>query len=205
MTIGQQIAQARLDAGLSQSGLSEILGISSSYISKLENDGVKQPTYETLEKLEAALGRRFNVEADDVTPQDVPDLEREFTKDEPPKPRKAAGAKKAAPRPKTGMPSLQVQLAMPYQLAATALSGRMPATANALAAQAGPCAAAWDQFLLRYPKLREKIEQGAVAADIVNLIYAHVPIVQVAREEMAMIQAMQQGGQGYAGGVDAAA
>ena len=75
-------------------------------------------------------------------------------------------------------------------------------TQHLFAVQAGPCAAAWDQFLMRYPALRDKIEQGAVAADVVNLVMAHVPIVQVAREEMAMLQAQQAG---YDGGIGAPA
>ena len=47
--------------------------------------------------------------------------------------------------------------------------------------------------MLRYPKLREKIEQGAVAADVVNLVMAHMPIIQTAREELAAIQMANAG------------
>ena len=134
-------------------------------------------------------------------PQVVPDLDAgqdgPRSTDKPPRVKKATGARKAAP-PK-GMPSLQAQLQMPYMLAAAGLKNRLPSTSRMLEVQAGPCAAAWDTFLLRYPGLRDKIEQGAVAADVVNLVMAHVPIVQVAREEMAMMAAMQE--QTYDGGI----
>jgi len=125
-----------------------------------------------------------------VTPRDVPEAPAEESpfkaKDAPPKPRKGPAKKAGAP---AGMPSLRVQLEMPYRLGATALATRLPYTSGMLNQQAGPCAEAWDVFLMRYPKLREKIESGAVAADIVNLVMAHVPILQVAREEIAAQQA----------------
>ncbi len=128
--------------------------------------------------------------------------EPEFSTDEPPRPRKAGGSKKQAPKRAAaprGMPTLQAQLEMPYKLlGALFVSRGLYQTGNALTAQAGPCAAAWDEFLKRYPGLREKIEQGMVAADIVNLIMVHVPIVQVARAE---ILARQEAVSHYEGGI----
>ena len=53
---------------------------------------------------------------------------------------------------------------------------------------------------MRYPALREKLESGMVAQDIVILIMAHLPIVQTAQAELqARNLAMQ--GEGYTGGV----
>lgn len=196
MSFGDELKAARENAELSQTALADLAGLNQKSISNYEN-GKASPQFDSIEKLESVLGVRFNV----VIPQDVPDgatAETPFTaKDEPPKPRKAP-AKKAAPRGSSGMPSLRLQLEMPYRLGATALSTRMPATAGVLQRQAGPCAEAWDVFLLRYPKLREKIEQGAVAADIVNLVMVHMPILQMAREEIA---AQQMAAQNYEGGL----
>ena len=188
MTFGEDLKAAREAAGLTQLDVATQTGIQQKQISGYENDRVT-PNYGTLEKLEAVLGVRLNVPAGDepVTPKDVPEADG-FTKDEPPKVRKprAAGPK---PKPSSGMPSLREQLEIPYRLASAGLAPRLPNTAAVIGAQAGPCAAAWDQFLLRYPKLREKIEQGAVAADIVNLVMAHMPILPMAREEIAAQQA----------------
>lgn len=186
MTFGEDLRAARTEARLSQPQLAEMVGVSGfKIISQWENDHVV-PKFENIDKLEAALNVRFNV----VTPQDVPDGTPGDgpSKDAPPQPRKQQ-AKKSTGKAPAGMPSLRLQLEMPYRLGATALQSRLPATAYCLNEQAGPCAAAWDTFLLRYPKLREKIEQGAVASDIVNLVMAHMPIVQVAREEIAAQQA----------------
>jgi hypothetical protein len=44
---------------------------------------------------------------------------------------------------------------------------------------------------MRYPALREKIEQGMIAGDIVALIMAHLPIIQAAREETQRLQEQQ--------------
>ncbi len=184
MTFGEDLKAARLEAGLSQNALEDAAGIAKNLVSGYET-GKSQPSYDTIDKLEGVLGIRLNV----VTPQDVPEGGGFTAKDEPPQPRKATGATKKRAAPKsTGMPSLRLQLEMPYRLGATALQTRLPHTAGVLNMQAGPCAEAWDTFLLRYPKLREKIESGAVAADIVNLVMVHVPIVQMAREELAAQQ-----------------
>ena len=194
MTFGDDLRAARTEAHLSQQALSDLVGINVNTISGYEV-GRTHPQFENLDKLEAALGVRFNVETEEPMspPQDVPEADTPFkSKDEAPKPRKAAAQKKAAPK-SSGMPSLRLQLEMPYRLAGTALTTRMPYTAGMLQQQAGPCAEAWDTFLLRYPKLREKIEQGAVAADVVNLVMAHMPIIQTAREELAAIQMANQG------------
>jgi transcriptional regulator with XRE-family HTH domain len=184
VTFGEELRAAREAAGLTQTELAERIGMSGNHLSNVEH-GRKNASFEMVDKLEEILGTRFNV----VSPKDVPEAEPTFTsKDEAPRPRKGAAPgprKKSGP---TGIPSLRVQLEMPYRLGATALAGRLPVTAGVMNQQAGPCAEAWDVFLLRYPKLREKIEQGAVAADIVNLVMAHVPIIQVAREEIAAQQ-----------------
>ena len=202
MSFADELKAARLAAGMSQAELAQQAGISIQSVSKYENGQVASPKYEAVDALEKLLGVRFNIEEEPVTPpQQVPDLDdREFSKDAPPRAKKAA-AKKAAPKrgPAAGIPSLRVQLELPYKLAAAGLRPRLPATATTIDAQAGACAAAWDTFLLRYPALREKIEQGGVAADIVNLVMAHAPILQVAREEIAAQQLMEQT---YAGGLD---
>jgi transcriptional regulator with XRE-family HTH domain len=187
VSFGEDLRAARKAAGYcSQESLAEAVGVAAQSVNKWETGG-NTPSFENLEKLETVLGVRLNLETP-VTPQDVPDGGAYTAKDEPPKPRKAAAAKKAGPK-SSGMPSLRLQLEMPYKLGATALQTRLPHTAAVINMQAGPCAEAWDTFLLRYPKLREKIESGAVAADIVNLVMVHVPIVQMAREELAAQQA----------------
>lgn len=111
-----------------------------------------------------------------------------FSKDEPPKApkrdrsrRSSSGAIRA--KAPSGVP-LSVQLQLPYELGAMVLNSRgRPQTAQAVMAQAPACAAAWDRFLLRFPALREMIEKGAVGADVVALIMAHVPILEAARAE----------------------
>ena len=199
MAFPDELREAREAAGLSREALADASGVSASAIKKYET-GLATPRYDNLDALERTLGVRFNLMEDatmPTEPQVVPDLDEARSTDKPPRVKKAAGARKSA-APK-GMPSLQAQLQMPYKLAAAGLRTRLPNTAQMLEVQAGPCAAAWDQFLLRYPGLRDKIEQGAVAADIVNLVMAHVPIVQVAREEMAIQAAMMD--QTYDGGL----
>ena len=194
MSFGDELRAARNASGMSQAVLAEAVGVSSFKVVSQWENGHSTPNYENLERLESVLGVRLNVEAGDepVTPRDVPEAPAEESpykaKDAPPKPRKGT-AKKAAGGANAGIPSLRVQLEMPYRLGATALASRMPYTSSMLNQQAGPCAEAWDVFLMRYPKLREKIESGAVAADIVNLVMAHVPILQIAREELAAQQA----------------
>lgn len=192
MSFADELRAARNASGMSQSALAEAVGVSSFKVVSQWENGHTTPNYDNLERLESVLGVRLNVEAGDepVTPRDVPEAPAEESpfkaKDAPPKPRKGPAKKAGAP---AGMPSLRVQLEMPYRLGATALATRLPYTSGMLNQQAGPCAEAWDVFLMRYPKLREKIESGAVAADIVNLVMAHVPILQVAREEIAAQQA----------------
>lgn len=127
----------------------------------------------------------------------------EFSTDEAPRPRQTA--KKAAPKAKappksSGMPNVRAQLEMPYHLGAALANSRgFVHLAGVLQAQAGPCAQAWDEFLKRYPKLREKIESGMVAADIVNLVMVHAPILAIAREEIAARQRAQEH---YEGGLE---
>lgn len=115
--------------------------------------------------------------------------------DRPPRPRQKS-KNKATANP-SAFP-LAVQLQLPYRLLSNATASRLPVTSGVLAAQAGPCAEAWDQFLMRYPALREKIEQGMIAGDVVALIMAHLPILTAAREELAARAAAMES---YEGGV----
>lgn len=116
---------------------------------------------------------------------------------EPEPKRDAPPGEPKRPRGPAALP-LTVQLQFPYQLAADATRNRLPATSAMLVRQAAPCAAAWDRFLLRYPSLRKKIEEGAIATDVVALIMAHVPIVTTAREELAAQRAQMES---YEGGL----
>jgi hypothetical protein len=131
-----------------------------------------------------------------------PEMAEQFSEDEPPRPRKQAPEKKAAPK-RTGSSAggipLAKQLEFPYEILSNLTAQRLPHTSAVLHAQAGPCAAAWDNFLRRFPALREKIESGMIAGDVVALLMAHIPIVQVMRAETAALQEQMQG---YAGGID---
>jgi hypothetical protein len=127
--------------------------------------------------------------------------EREFPRDNPPnapkrgpgRPRGASSSKSTGSSSRSSARSgskpipLTEQLQIPYRIAGTALASRLPATSHALYAQAGPCAAAWDTFLRRWPELHEMIEKGMIAGDIVGLIMAHLPIITAARGEAQVI------------------
>lgn len=195
---GDQLRAAREAAGLSQSQVAEAVGISGNTISYYET-GSREPGPGNRDKLVQFF------EGLGMTPDDE---EKAFSVDEPPKIRKGAARTKPAPlrRPSPGAAvPLAVQLQMPYLLASDLSRTRLPRTSGVLREQAPMCGAAWDQFLRRYPALREKIEQGMIATDIVGLILAHLPIITVAREEIAA-QAMEaQRMAGYAGGVEAPA
>ena len=207
MTFADDLFAARERLGWTQSELADELGVARKTVGLWER-GAMVPSFDNLEKLEAVIGSRLNVEV----PQTVPDLDDVIgegpTKDEPPRVKKPAagprgkstgGARKTKSNP--GGLSLAAQLEFPYHLLGNVASSRgLPATSAALHGQAGPCAAAWDQFLMRYPALREKLESGMVAQDIVILIMAHMPIVQTAQGEMkARAEAMA--GEGYTGGI----
>lgn len=198
MSLGDQLRHAREAAELSQTELAELAGMQQPAISAMERDRQNMGP-STRARLEEALRIQFQDE-------DMPYAHRpedEFSTDEAPKPR--TEPKKAKPRAKkapAGAIPLSVQLQVPYQIGGTLLASRLPVTANALVNNAEACATAWDQFLMRYPALREKLEQGMVAADVLNLIYAHWPILQAAREELAMQRAVAEG---YAGGLETAA
>ena len=201
MSLGGEILAARQALGWSQAELAEAVGVDRKTVGLWER-GETVPSFDNLDKLESVVGSRLNAEV----PQPVPELDDEGTpraKDIPPKPRKTAGPKKgpASKVSKSGGLSLAAQLEVPYHLLANVATNRgLPATAAALDGQAAQCAAAWDQFLMRYPALREKLESGMVAQDIVILIMAHLPIVQTAQAELqARNLAMQ--GEGYTGGV----
>lgn len=138
-------------------------------------------------------------------PEEVDVAEGEFSTDEPPRTKKAPASKSGGRRASRGGAGSQAagiplaaQLELPYRLGANFLQNRLPVTARTLDAQARPCAEAWDNFLKRYPALREKIEQGMIAGDVVALIMAHVPIIQAVRMEIAA-QQMAEGH--YEGGV----
>jgi hypothetical protein len=133
--------------------------------------------------------------------------EPEFSEDQPPKPRPQQQAKKqAAPKraaaPKVGVLPLAVQLQLPYHLLGDVTANRLPQTSMALHANAQAAAEAWDRFLMRYPSIREKIENGLIGADVLALVMVHVEILRVAREE---IQAQQQAMEHYEGGLQTSA
>lgn len=136
----------------------------------------------------------------------TPQPEDGWTQDQPPagekprrpsRPKGSTGGKRRAP--KTAAIPLSQQLQLPYLLLSDVTRSRLPVTSGALYQQAPICAQAWDQFLMRYPALREKIESGMIAGDVVALVMAHLPIIQAAREEIAAQAAAQQAG--YDGGI----
>ena len=122
----------------------------------------------------------------------------EFSQDRAPRPREKPKSRPRSAGPSAASFPLAVQLQLPYRLLSNVTASRLPVTSGVLAAQAGPCAEAWDQFLMRYPALREKIEQGMIAGDLVALIMAHLPILAAAREELA---ARARAMESYEGGV----
>jgi len=124
---------------------------------------------------------------------------QEFSQDRPPRPREKAKDKpRASAAAGAASFPLAVQLQLPYKLLSNATAARLPVTSQVLAIQAGPCAEAWDQFLMRYPALREAIERGMIAGDVMALVMAHLPILTAAREELAArARAMET----YEGGV----
>jgi transcriptional regulator with XRE-family HTH domain len=184
MSLGDRVRLLREEAELSQTGLAKASGLTQPDISAIEQ-GKRIPGPEVLGRISDALGAIL--EPDEVTEPE----ERVFSKDEKPKP-KSQPKKSAGPRHayKSGM-SLADQLQFPYMILSNATANRLPQTSKALAQSAGPCAAAWDNFLMRYPALREKIETGMIAGDIVALIMAHLPIIQAAREETQRLQQQQ--------------
>lgn len=54
-TLGERILAARIGAGLTQSGLSEVSGIAQGHLSEIER-GLKTPSLATLKRLRDALG-----------------------------------------------------------------------------------------------------------------------------------------------------
>lgn len=125
------------------------------------------------------------------------------------KPGTKSAAKKRTAQKRTGTTRgaksatipLAVQLELPYLILGDVVGRKLPSTGGALKQQAPQCAQAWDQFLLRYPSLREKLEQGMVAGDVVALLMAHMPIIQMAREESAWMAQQRAQQQGYDGGI----
>ena len=60
MSLGSELRQARLNAGLTQERLASASKLDRSYISQLEND-LKSPTVDTLVRLASALDIRASV------------------------------------------------------------------------------------------------------------------------------------------------
>jgi len=84
---------------------------------------------------------------------------------------------------------LKVQLEYPYRLAGTFATSRgLPYTGQTLDRVAPQAAAAWDQFLQRWPDLHEMLEKGMIASDVIALVMVHLEIVQAARSELAARQ-----------------
>lgn len=79
MTLGKRIQTARLAKGLSQSQFEKVTGIKREYISKLENDELKNPTYNTLLKIAKGCGLTL-VEFFDGKQQNATDFELAKTK-----------------------------------------------------------------------------------------------------------------------------
>ena len=59
MTIGEKIKAIRENQGLSQSEIERRTGIKREYLSKIENCELKNPTYNTLQKIAKGLGVTF--------------------------------------------------------------------------------------------------------------------------------------------------
>lgn len=188
---GEELFERRQAAGLSQGELADRSGISRQDISAYEQ-GHKTLGEDRSARLMAALSDRHEQHENGQG-------ERTFRQDAPPRAKKAAP--KQRPAPKVAAIPLAAQLELPYKIIGDIAGYRgLPQTRGILYQQAPLCAQAWDTFLMRYPALREKIEQGMIAGDIVGLIMAHVPIVQVARMEIAERQAAMEG---YTGGLPA--
>ncbi len=66
--LGAQIRQARKEAGLGLNDLSRLSHISNSYLSSLENEKVKNPTLNTLDRIASALGKTVLAEWTDLDP-----------------------------------------------------------------------------------------------------------------------------------------
>jgi transcriptional regulator with XRE-family HTH domain len=212
VSFAEQLRLARQRAGLSQQGLAEQMdSMTGARISQYES-GKSIPSDSVRSRFEAVLGP-----ITDTPPQDVPDMTDTDTatangsgpKDDPPQPRTGSAKKSAGPKksaaPKSGQFTLAQQLEFPYQLAANFLGPRLPSTAQVIHQQAPMCAAAWDQFLYRYPALREKIESGMIASDIVALLMAHAPIFQMAVAETNAINRERVEQASYDGGIGSAA
>jgi hypothetical protein len=108
--------------------------------------------------------------------------------------RKGAHSPGAARRT-ANVPALKVQLQIPYKLAGQVATSRgLPHTGAVLDRKAPECAAAWDQFLQRWPALYEALEKGMIAGDVIALIMVHMEILQVARMELAARQQQFQDG-----------
>lgn len=56
MTVGKIIRERRIEAGLSQDKLADIIGVSQSHIATIERGAIKNPRRETLVKIQNALG-----------------------------------------------------------------------------------------------------------------------------------------------------
>ena len=183
MTVGERVRALRLEQKMNQTELASAANVDTTDISALEND--RRPFGpDRLARLAAALDTTVeDLMADDDggTTHSTDDEPTPFRRPAKAKPGPKAGPKFTSAK---GIP-LAVQLQLPYNLLSNVTAARLPVTSQVLAQQARPCAEAWDTFLLRYPALREKIEQGMIAGDVIALIMAHLPILAAAREEIA--------------------
>jgi len=197
VTVGERVRALRLEREWTQVELAEAASIDKSSISQIESD--KDPVGPARA---ARLAEAFGIPVEDLMASDEEEdfnLTGHRSTDEEPVTR--GGPKKTSPKKPSGprysgkgIP-LAVQLQLPYNLLSNVTAAKLPVTSQVLAEQAAPCAAAWDQFLLRYPALREKIEQGMIAGDVIALIMAHLPILAAAREEIqARAQMAEQHG-----------
>lgn len=55
-TLGQRISTSRVAAGFSQSGLARAMGVSTTYIQKVEKDEIKTPSIDKLRRFSEKLG-----------------------------------------------------------------------------------------------------------------------------------------------------
>ena len=84
---------------------------------------------------------------------------------------------------------LAKQLEYPYLLAGQFVASRgLPVTGNTMVQVAPQAAAAWDQFLQRWPDFHEMLEKGMIASDVIALVMVHLQIVSAARAEIASRQ-----------------
>jgi hypothetical protein len=121
--------------------------------------------------------------ADDDIDQPVGEPGAAFGTPTPPSRSKAKAAPKRRSSPK-GVPVAE-QIAMLYKLGGQMVGGRgLPATGGVLQQKAPEAGAAWDAVLKRFPAVYEMLEKGMIAGDVLALVWVHLEILQVARQEI---------------------